>query len=149
MIDRMLTTYSNLMVDISWVIWEDVITDEQGNVKPEWVTMIEKHCTRVTIGSDNVAQYFGIPNTKTNLLAMNIKKWGSLRTYTAHSSLSSLCGLTNLCRSFLTCISVRIGPHGDCISVRVGPHGDGASHHNHQTSRPDSKGSAPPQPTLL
>ena len=78
MIDQMLSKYPNLMVDISWVIWEDVITRPDGSIKDEWVAMIEKNSSQVTIGSDNVAQYFAIPFTETNLLSMNIKKYWPL-----------------------------------------------------------------------
>ena len=64
----------NLHVDISWVVWEDVICDDKGVVKPPWVKCIEKHNERFYIGSDNVAQYFPISDLSTNLLAMNITK---------------------------------------------------------------------------
>ena len=33
MIDQMCSDYDNLMVDISWVVWEDVICDEKGVIK--------------------------------------------------------------------------------------------------------------------
>lgn len=74
MIDRMCSTYDNLKVDISWVVWEDVICDDDGIVKKEWVDTICKHHTKFFIGSDNVAQFFPINDTSTNLLAMNITK---------------------------------------------------------------------------
>jgi len=78
MIDRMCSTYPNLMVDISWVVWEDVICDEQGVVKDGWVECIQKHHTKFFIGSDNVAQYFPIKDMSTNLLASNITKYYQL-----------------------------------------------------------------------
>ena len=52
----MLSDYPNLKVDISWVVWEDVICDENGKVKQGWIDCIQKHHTRFYIGSDNVAQ---------------------------------------------------------------------------------------------
>ena len=50
----MLSSYPNLGVDISWVVWEDVICDDSGTVKQNWVDCIQKHHTRFYIGSDNV-----------------------------------------------------------------------------------------------
>ena len=32
MIDRLCSTYDNIKVDISWVVWEDVICDGEGKV---------------------------------------------------------------------------------------------------------------------
>ena len=68
----------NLMVDISWVVWEDVICDAAGAVKDGWVETVQKHHERFFIGSDNVAQFFPIKDTSTNLLAMNITKYYQL-----------------------------------------------------------------------
>jgi len=78
MIDKMLTKYPNLTVDISWVIWEECICDDEGVVKDGWVECIEKHNTKVFIGSDNVAQFFPIKDTSVNLLAVNITKYWQL-----------------------------------------------------------------------
>ena len=70
--------YDNLMVDISWVVWEDVICDEAGVVKDGWVKCVQKHHTKIFIGSDNVAQYFPIKDTSINLLSGNITKYYQL-----------------------------------------------------------------------
>jgi len=78
MIDRLLSKYPNLLIDISWVVWEDVICDEDGVVKEDWVNCIEKHHTRFFIGSDNVAQFFPINDRTSNLLAANITKYYQL-----------------------------------------------------------------------
>uniref|UniRef100_A0A7S3F2G0 Amidohydrolase-related domain-containing protein n=1 Tax=Haptolina ericina TaxID=156174 RepID=A0A7S3F2G0_9EUKA len=78
MIDMMLSKYPNLGVDISWVVWEDVILDVDGVIKPQWVECIQKHNTRFYIGSDNVAQFFPIRDTSVNLLASNITKYWPL-----------------------------------------------------------------------
>jgi len=78
MIDRMCSTFPNLKIDISWVVWEDVICDEKGVIKPGWVDCIQKHHTKFFIGSDNVAQYFPIKDTTINLLAGNITKYYQL-----------------------------------------------------------------------
>jgi hypothetical protein len=78
MIDRLCSTYNNLMVDISWVVWEDVICDAKGVVKQGWVDCIQKHHTKFFIGSDNVAQFFPVKDTSINLLASNITKYYQL-----------------------------------------------------------------------
>ena len=78
MLDEMCTKYDNLMIDISWVVWEDVICDEKGIIKQGWVDTIQKHHTKFFIGSDNVAQYFPIKDTSINLLASNITKYYQL-----------------------------------------------------------------------
>ena len=78
MIERMCDKYPNMKVDISWVVWEDVICDENGEVKQGWVECIQKHHTKFFIGSDNVAQYFPIKDTSINLLASNITKYYQL-----------------------------------------------------------------------
>jgi hypothetical protein len=77
------STFDNLKIDISWVVWEDVICDAAGNVKPQWVACIQKHHTKFFIGSDNVAQFFPITDTSTNLLASNITKYARLTLSTS------------------------------------------------------------------
>mmetsp|Transcript_53262 Transcript_53262/g.155144 ORF Transcript_53262/g.155144 Transcript_53262/m.155144 type:complete len:814 (-) Transcript_53262:68-2509(-) len=60
MIGNMLSTYESLMIDISWVVWEDVICEPgQGRPKREWVELFEAHPTRFTMGSDQVGQFIG------------------------------------------------------------------------------------------
>ena len=83
MISDMIQKYPNLHVDISWVVWEEVICDSKGVVKPGWVECCQKNHTKIYIGSDNVAQYFPILETETtstgvNLLASNITKYYQL-----------------------------------------------------------------------
>jgi hypothetical protein len=78
MIDRLLSTYPNIFLDISWVIWEEVICTPAGDIKDEWVKVCEKHPTRFTIGSDQVAQFYSVPDAQSNLLSANIKKYWPL-----------------------------------------------------------------------
>ena len=78
MIERMCDKFDNLKIDISWVVWEDVICDASGKIKDGWVECIQKHHTKFFIGSDNVAQYFPIKDTSINLLASNITKYYQL-----------------------------------------------------------------------
>jgi predicted TIM-barrel fold metal-dependent hydrolase len=78
MIDRMLSAYPNLLIDISWVVWEDVICEPDGSGTPKkiWIKVFEKHKTRFTIGSDQVGQFIG--PTGQNWLKPEIIKYWSL-----------------------------------------------------------------------
>ena len=76
MCDDMLDKYANLKFDISWVVYEDVICDKEGNVKAQWLKVFEKHSTRFMIGSDQVGQFIG-PNGE-NWLKPEIVKYYKL-----------------------------------------------------------------------
>jgi predicted TIM-barrel fold metal-dependent hydrolase len=73
---KMLQHYSNLHIDISWVVWEAIICDENGP-KEEWVKLIQKYSKRISIGSDQVANFWlpghdGYSNVAKNLLAPQV-----------------------------------------------------------------------------
>lgn len=74
MIDEMLTQYPQLIIDMSWVVWEDVVV-EPGTGKPRkgWIALFGKHPTRFTIGSDQVGQF--INPAGGNLLKPEITKY--------------------------------------------------------------------------
>ena len=55
-LDRMLGTYPNLRVDISWVIFEQEIAPN-GVLNGEWPALIEKYPDRFIIGSDVVGTF--------------------------------------------------------------------------------------------
>merc|ERR1719160_341204 len=76
MIDKMLSAYPNLICDISWVVWEDVICEQDGSGKPtkKWLKVFEKHPTRFTIGSDQVGQFIG-PTGQNWLKPEIVKYW--------------------------------------------------------------------------
>lgn len=59
---RMLKRYDNLWVDISWVVFDDVIAPRRV-VDPAWISLIEEFPTRFMIGSDKVGK-FGNYNTE-------------------------------------------------------------------------------------
>eukprot|EP00418_Pyrodinium_bahamense_P070962 CAMPEP_0179091178 /NCGR_PEP_ID=MMETSP0796-20121207/41638_1 /TAXON_ID=73915 /ORGANISM="Pyrodinium bahamense, Strain pbaha01" /LENGTH=904 /DNA_ID=CAMNT_0020788765 /DNA_START=9 /DNA_END=2723 /DNA_ORIENTATION=+ len=75
MLDQMLSSYGNLNVDISWVVWEDVICGA-GSTQPKkgWINLFQKHPTRFTIGSDQVGQFIG-PNGGNLLKPEIVKYW--------------------------------------------------------------------------
>jgi len=51
MISTLLDQYPNLQVDISWVVYDDVICD-MLNPKKHWLETIERHADRFSLGSD-------------------------------------------------------------------------------------------------
>ncbi len=55
-LDRMLQTYPNLRVDISWVIFEQEIAPN-GLLNKDWPALIEKYPDRFIIGSDVVGTF--------------------------------------------------------------------------------------------
>lgn len=77
MIDKMVTTYPNLHIDMSWIVWEEVVCDPNtGKPKDPWVEVFEKHPERFSIGSDQVGQFIS-PNGG-NLLKPEIVKYWTL-----------------------------------------------------------------------
>lgn len=56
MVDRLLTKFPNLSVDISWVIF-DVAICPQGKPDPIWVQLVEKWSDRICLSSDLVAAF--------------------------------------------------------------------------------------------
>lgn len=57
MIDRLLREYPRLHVDYSWVAYDDMICDENGVPKQEWVELTEKHSERILLGSDVIGNF--------------------------------------------------------------------------------------------
>ncbi|KAK3238345.1 hypothetical protein CYMTET_51638 [Cymbomonas tetramitiformis] len=62
MCDMMLRKHPNMYLDMSWVVWEDVICGGKGDGIPrqEWLEVIERHQDRCLIGSDQVGQFEGL-----------------------------------------------------------------------------------------
>merc|ERR1712014_487190 len=69
--------YDNLVIDMSWVVWEDVVC-EPGTAKPKqgWADLFKKYPTRFTMGSDQVGQF--ISPSGGNLLKPEILKYWAL-----------------------------------------------------------------------
>jgi hypothetical protein len=55
-IERLLSTYKNVWLDLSWVVFEDYIAPN-GTPDPKWIRLIEKFSDRFMIGSDKVARF--------------------------------------------------------------------------------------------
>ena len=76
MCERMFSRHKNMTMDISWVVWEDVICDASGEPKQEWVDMCERCSERIFIGSDQVGQFIGVNGE--NWLKPEITKYWKL-----------------------------------------------------------------------
>jgi len=53
---RLLGTYRNLWVDLSWVVFENYIAQD-GKLQPDWVELVKAFPDRFMIGSDIVARF--------------------------------------------------------------------------------------------
>ena len=56
-LDRLLNTYPNLWIDVSWVVFETNLLTKDGKPNPKWIKLIESHPTRFLIGSDKVGHF--------------------------------------------------------------------------------------------
>ena len=56
-LDRMLATYSNLYIDLSWSMLDTYLLDEAGEADAEWVRLVERYPDRFMIGSDVVGRF--------------------------------------------------------------------------------------------
>jgi predicted TIM-barrel fold metal-dependent hydrolase len=54
---RMLETYPNLFIDLSWSMLTPYLLDEQGKPRPEWLALVEKYPERFMLGSDVVGRF--------------------------------------------------------------------------------------------
>jgi predicted TIM-barrel fold metal-dependent hydrolase len=77
MIDKLISTYPNMHIDMSWIVWEEVICDP-ATAKPKkpWAEVFERHPDRFSIGSDQVGQF--ISPSGGNLLKPEIIKYWTL-----------------------------------------------------------------------
>ena len=54
---RLLATYPNLYVDLSWSMLTPYLLDEQGKPRPEWVALVKRFPERFMLGSDVVGRF--------------------------------------------------------------------------------------------
>lgn len=59
-IRRVVSTYPNVWVDISWVVFEDYIAKD-GKVDPRWTELLEAFPNRFMIGTDKVGKFGDYP----------------------------------------------------------------------------------------
>lgn len=60
-ISRMVKTYPNLYIDMSWSLLDDYLLDEAGTPDPHWVQLVKSYPTRFFIGSDVVGKFNSLP----------------------------------------------------------------------------------------
>ena len=56
MVERLLERYSNLCVDYSWIVFDEVICPK-GLPSPDWLALTEKFSDRICLGSDLVTKF--------------------------------------------------------------------------------------------
>ncbi|HWD32184.1 MAG TPA: amidohydrolase family protein [Pseudomonas sp.] len=56
-LSRMLESYPNLYVDLSWSVLRPYLLDEQGKPRGEWVALVKRFPERFMLGSDVVGQF--------------------------------------------------------------------------------------------
>ena len=61
-LERLLSTYQNLYIDLSWTMLEPYLLDEQGTPDPDWVALVERFPERFMIGSDVVGRFGNLGN---------------------------------------------------------------------------------------
>ena len=56
-LERLLATYPNLYIDLSWSMLTPYLLDGQGRARPEWVALVERFPDRFMLGSDVVGRF--------------------------------------------------------------------------------------------
>ncbi|WP_262924681.1 amidohydrolase [Pseudomonas fluorescens] len=56
-VSRMLESYPNLFIDLSWSMLTPYLLDEQGKPRAEWLALVEKYPDRFMVGSDVVGRF--------------------------------------------------------------------------------------------
>lgn len=54
---RLLAKYPNLYIDLSWSMLTPYLLDENGEARPEWVTLVKRFPDRFMLGSDVVGRF--------------------------------------------------------------------------------------------
>jgi len=57
LLQKLLATYDNLTIDLSWTMIEPYLLDEKGKPRPKWLALLEQYPTRFVIGSDVVGSF--------------------------------------------------------------------------------------------
>ncbi len=60
-ISRMIKTYPNLYIDMSWSLLDDYLLDDNGKPDPHWVELVKTYPDRFFIGSDVVGKFDSLP----------------------------------------------------------------------------------------
>ena len=62
MVESMLVDHPNLLVDASWIVYDEAMCS-QGQLRGEWLELIERHCHRFMIGSDLIGHFAALAPT--------------------------------------------------------------------------------------
>jgi hypothetical protein len=89
MIARMLATYPGLHVDLSWIGYDDIMC-LAGEIRPEWVELVEQFPSRVMIGSDLVGHFNLLTPTMGRYLGLLAKLTPSTRGLVASGNADRL-----------------------------------------------------------
>ncbi len=60
-LQRVLATYCNLMIDISWVVYPDYIARSPSSLQ-KWAAFAEEYSDRILIGTDKVGHWDTYPD---------------------------------------------------------------------------------------
>lgn len=56
-LDRLLTRYDNLWIDLSWTVLDPYLLDASGQPDPDWLALVQRHPDRFVLGSDLVGHF--------------------------------------------------------------------------------------------
>lgn len=59
-LERLLQTYPNLYIDLSWSMRQPYLLDEQGKPRQAWLALVERYADRFMLGSDVVGRFTSI-----------------------------------------------------------------------------------------
>lgn len=61
-VDRLLKTYPNLYIDLSWTMLQPYLIDDNKKPDPKWVALVEEYPERFLLGSDVVGKFDNLPS---------------------------------------------------------------------------------------
>lgn len=61
-VERLLKTYPNLYIDLSWTMLEPYLIDSNKKPDPKWVALVEEYPDRFLLGSDVVGKFDNLPS---------------------------------------------------------------------------------------
>lgn len=61
-VKRLLKTYPNLYIDLSWTVLETYLIDKDKKPDPKWVELVEEYPDRFLLGSDVVGKFDNLPS---------------------------------------------------------------------------------------
>lgn len=60
-LQKLLSEYPNLYIDLSWTVLEPYLLDKDGNPDPDWVKLVERYPSRFVLGSDVLGKFGKLP----------------------------------------------------------------------------------------